>query len=420
MSRGQNQASDGTHIMDGISKSPGHPAIMIRPPAMRGAAACPLVRMALPIVRDTLAKAAGARQGERVLEVAAVTGALPFAAASFDVVLSCFGVMFSPEPALAAREMLRVARPGGRIAMASWTQEGFVGRLYQALAAHVAPWPGAPLPALWGAEPHLVALFGPRASGLRVTRRIVRLRFRSAAQCLQVLRGQDGLVRDAFAALDEARAADLANALLALLCEFDTGAAAGLVVPGEYAEAIVEVAGRRTVHSERMAPMCGSELTSLPEGVQRVARALQDKGHPHAPVMLDDAARTAQQAADALGIQLGQIAKSIIFRRKADDAAVLVITSGDRRVDEKKVDAIVGKTGRADAEFVKARTGFTIGGVSPVAHAQPPVTLIDRELFRFAEIWAAAGHPHGVFKLKPQDLERLTGAPVADVVQVQP
>ncbi len=162
--------------------------------------------------------------------------------------------------------------------------------------------------------------------------------------------------------------------------------------------------------------MCGSELSSLPEGVQRVARVLQDKGHPHSPVMLDDAARTAQQAADALGIQVGQIAKSIIFRRKSDDAAVLVIASGDRRVDEKKVDAIVGKTGRADAEFVKAKTGFTIGGVSPVAHAQPPVTLIDRELFRFEEIWAAAGHPHGVFKLRPHDLERLTGAPVADVV----
>ena len=163
--------------------------------------------------------------------------------------------------------------------------------------------------------------------------------------------------------------------------------------------------------------MCGAELTSLPEGVQRVARALQDKGHPHSPQMLDDAARTAQQAADALGIQVGQIAKSIIFRRRSDDAAVLVITSGDRRVDEKKVERIVGKTGRADAEFVKAKTGYSIGGVSPVAHATPPVTLIDRELFRFDEIWAAAGHPHGVFKLKPQDLERLTGAPVADVVQ---
>ena len=163
--------------------------------------------------------------------------------------------------------------------------------------------------------------------------------------------------------------------------------------------------------------MCGAELQAMPEGVQRVARVLQGKGHPHLPVMLDDAARTAQQAADQLGIQVGQIAKSIIFRRKSDDAAVLVITSGDRRVDEKKVDAIVGKTGRADADFVKSKTGFSIGGVSPVGHVEPPVTLIDRELFRFDEVWAAAGHPHGVFKLRPEDLQSLTGAPVADVVQ---
>ncbi len=163
--------------------------------------------------------------------------------------------------------------------------------------------------------------------------------------------------------------------------------------------------------------MCGAEVKSLPEGVQRVAAVLRDAGHPHAPVMLDDAARTAQQAADALGITVGQIAKSIIFRRKADDAVVLVITSGDRRVDEKKVTALMGKIGRADAEFVKTRTGFTIGGVSPVGHITPPVTLIDRELFRFQEIWAAAGHPHGVFKLRPQDLVALTGAPVADVDQ---
>jgi prolyl-tRNA editing enzyme YbaK/EbsC (Cys-tRNA(Pro) deacylase) len=169
--------------------------------------------------------------------------------------------------------------------------------------------------------------------------------------------------------------------------------------------------------------MCGAELKTLPEGVQRVAAELQAKGHPHAPQMLDDAARTAQQAADALGIAVGQIAKSIIFRRKADDVAVLVVTSGDRRVDEKKVAALVcadgGKLGRADADFVKSATGFSIGGVSPLAHLKPPVTLIDRELFRFHEIWAAAGHPHGVFRLSPDDLVRLTGAPVADVVQEQ-
>ena len=158
-------------------------------------------------------------------------------------------------------------------------------------------------------------------------------------------------------------------------------------------------------------------LDDRPEGFQRVARALAERGHPHAPRWLEVAARTAQEAADALGVQVGQIAKSVIFRRQADEVAVLVVTSGDKRVDEKKVAAIVGAVGRADADFVKARTGFVIGGVSPLAHATPPVTLIDRELFRFDQVWAAAGHPNGVFALSPAQLEALTGAPVADVVQ---
>lgn len=160
-------------------------------------------------------------------------------------------------------------------------------------------------------------------------------------------------------------------------------------------------------------------LDAVPAGVRRVTEALVAAGHPHTPVMLDDAARTAQQAADALGVKLGQIAKSIIFRRKSDEAAVLVITSGDLRVDERKVQSVVcsdgTKLGRADADFVKAKTGYSIGGVSPVAHATEPVTLIDEQLFRFDEIWAAAGHPHGVFRLTPEDLRRLTGAPVLDV-----
>ena len=159
-----------------------------------------------------------------------------------------------------------------------------------------------------------------------------------------------------------------------------------------------------------------SSLDDRPEGFRRVAAALAERGHAHAPRWLEVAARTSQEAADALGVLVGQIAKSVIFRRRADDQAVLVIASGDRRVDEAKVGAITGALKRADADFVKARTGFAIGGVAPLAHSAPPVTLIDRELFRFAEIWAAAGHPNGVFRLAPQDLERYTGAPVADVV----
>jgi prolyl-tRNA editing enzyme YbaK/EbsC (Cys-tRNA(Pro) deacylase) len=153
-----------------------------------------------------------------------------------------------------------------------------------------------------------------------------------------------------------------------------------------------------------------------PAGFQRVAAALAERGHPHAPRWLDVAARTSQEAADQLGVGVGQIAKSVIFRRVADDSAVLVVTSGDRRVDEARVAAVSGPLARADAAFVKARTGFSIGGVAPLAHATPVLTLIDRDLFRFTEIWAAAGHPNGVFQLSPEQLERLTGAPVVDVV----
>jgi prolyl-tRNA editing enzyme YbaK/EbsC (Cys-tRNA(Pro) deacylase) len=161
-----------------------------------------------------------------------------------------------------------------------------------------------------------------------------------------------------------------------------------------------------------------NEGDDRPEGFRRVAAALAALGHPHAPLWLEVPVRTSQEAADHLGVAVGQIAKSVIFRRKADERAVLVITAGDRRVDEKKVAAITGALGRADADFVKARTGFSIGGVAPLAHSEPPLTLIDASISRFDVIWAAAGHPNAVFRLGPGDLNALTGsAPVADVVQ---
>jgi prolyl-tRNA editing enzyme YbaK/EbsC (Cys-tRNA(Pro) deacylase) len=147
-----------------------------------------------------------------------------------------------------------------------------------------------------------------------------------------------------------------------------------------------------------------------------VRRLLAEAGHEHTPLWLEVPARTCQEAAQALGLQTGQIAKSVIFRRRVDEVAVLVIASGDQRVDEKKVAALVGAIGRADADFVKLRTGFSIGGVSPLGHVHPPVVLIDRELFRFDEVWAAAGHPHGVFRLAPGQLPGLSGGVVADVV----
>ena len=166
--------------------------------------------------------------------------------------------------------------------------------------------------------------------------------------------------------------------------------------------------------------MCGAELFALPESVQRVARFLQDAGHPHAPQMLDGAARTSQEAAEQLGILVGQVAKSVIFKHKESGGHVLVVAAGDRRVDEKKVAALVGKIGRADAEFVKAQTGFSIGGVSPVAHLMPPKVLIDSSLARFDVLWAAAGRPNAVFPLSLSQLQSLTQAAVVDVAQTPP
>lgn len=225
--------------------------------------------------------------------------------------------------------------------------------------------------------------------------------------------GQDaGAVRECL--LDE-------HGRLLLACELGLGLVHSLDM--ERAAAQIE-AGRWTPEpvdcsalEQRFGYVRSPALQALPEGVRRVAAALAAAGHPHAPRLLDGAARTAQQAADALGVAVGQIAKSIIFRRERDGAAVLVIASGDRRVDEAKVVARVGAIGRADAAFVKQATGFSIGGVAPLAHHHAPVTLIDADLFRFDVVWAAAGHPHGVFALQPQDLVHLTGAPVVDVVQ---
>jgi prolyl-tRNA editing enzyme YbaK/EbsC (Cys-tRNA(Pro) deacylase) len=160
-----------------------------------------------------------------------------------------------------------------------------------------------------------------------------------------------------------------------------------------------------------------SVLEPLPASVRRVQAALSAAGLRQAPLMLSDAARTAQQAADALGIGVGQIAKSIIFKRESDGAHVLVVTSGDKRVDTAKVAAIVGSIGRADAAFVRERSGYAIGGVPPVAHEHAPVVLLDAQLRRFGTIWAAAGHPHAVFELSCGQLQALTQADWADVTE---
>lgn len=148
----------------------------------------------------------------------------------------------------------------------------------------------------------------------------------------------------------------------------------------------------------------------LPASAQRVQAALDAAGVPGRVIELTVAARTSQQAADALGIAVGQIAKSLIFRAETSGRAVLVIAAGDRRVDEARIAAQLGEPiGRASPEFVREHAGFAIGGVAPLAHAQSMVTFVDASLRRFEEVWAAGGTPHCVFPIAPADLLRVAG-----------
>ena len=134
--------------------------------------------------------------------------------------------------------------------------------------------------------------------------------------------------------------------------------------------------------------------------------------------ILPDAVRTARAAADALGCDVGQIANSLIFRDLDADRAVLIMCAGDRRVDLARAGAATGlRLGKADAGFVRAATGFAIGGVPPVAHAQPLTTLLDRSLQRHTEIWAAAGTPESIFRMTPDELARMTGGAWVDVAE---
>lgn len=162
-----------------------------------------------------------------------------------------------------------------------------------------------------------------------------------------------------------------------------------------------------------------SETSALPESAQRVAELLAGIGHDRPVVMLPATGKTSAEAAAGLGCSVAEIAKSIIFRRVEDDVPVLVIASGSNRVDEAKVAARVGALGKADARFVREKTGYAIGGVCPIGHAVKPVMLLDADLFLYESVWAAAGHPHAVFNLTPHQLQAMTGAEVADVAQSQ-
>jgi ubiquinone/menaquinone biosynthesis C-methylase UbiE len=238
----------------------------------------------LQIVGETLAEAADVCAGERVLDIAAGNGnatlaaarrfarvtstdyvpeliekgaaraaaeglgvtfavadaeALPYGDESFDVALSTFGIMFTPDHRRAAAEALRVVRSGGRIGLANWTPEGFIGELFKVIGKHVPPPAGVASPALWGSEPHIVRLFGQQAADIRTARRVFNFRYESAAHWIRVFRDFYGPTHKAFAALNAAGQRALETDLLALLERLNSGGRRSLVVPGEYLEVVV-------------------------------------------------------------------------------------------------------------------------------------------------------------------------------------
>ena len=154
----------------------------------------------------------------------------------------------------------------------------------------------------------------------------------------------------------------------------------------------------------------------LHPSAQRVQEALAAPGLPCQVVELPASTRTAQEAAQAIGCSVAQIVKSLIFRGSRTGKPILVLASGVNRVDEKKLGELAGEpVGKADADFVRQQTGFAIGGVPPVGHAAPIETYIDADLLQHEEIWAAAGTPRAVFRLKPQDLPKMSQGSLASI-----
>ena len=151
-------------------------------------------------------------------------------------------------------------------------------------------------------------------------------------------------------------------------------------------------------------------------GILSVRKALQEQGYEPEVVELERTARSAAEAADALGVRVEQIVKSLVFRGTQTGRPVLVLAGGANRVDERRISDLFSEpVGMADAAYVREKTGFSIGGVPPVGHAERPTTFVDEDLLREEEVWAAAGHTHAVFGLEPAELVRITGGRVAGI-----
>jgi SAM-dependent methyltransferase len=183
-----------------------------------------------------------ARAHAEGLDVAFATAdaeSLPYPDASFDAVVSTFGVMFVADHAKAAAELARVCKPGGRIGMANWTPDGFIGQVFRTLASHLPPAPGTKSPSLWGVGQHLRELFGDRAASIRITPRHFNFRYRSAAHFLAVFRTWYGPIHKAFLALAPDKGQALEADLTSLLDRMNVAGPGSLVVPSEYAEVVI-------------------------------------------------------------------------------------------------------------------------------------------------------------------------------------
>jgi ubiquinone/menaquinone biosynthesis C-methylase UbiE len=248
-----------------------------------------VIGVTLQIVGESLAEATDIRAGERVIDIAAGNGNatlaaarrfaevtstdyvpvlldkgrvraeaeglsvdfqvadaedLPFDDGYFDATLSTFGAMFTPNHLRCAREMLRVTANGGRIGLANWTPEGFIGQLFKVIGTHIPATPGMKSPVLWGTEPHIVELFGHAAADIRTVRKHFNFRYRSAAHWVQIFCDFYGPTHKAFAALDAVAQKALEQDIMALLHQCNKAGPGSLVVPSEYLEVVITRSGR--------------------------------------------------------------------------------------------------------------------------------------------------------------------------------